>query len=115
MVNSKQVINGVILFMDNHMIPKAEGNYKIILRTARAGMMIAPEKFWDIIKNNALISMLGVIDENEHVDIDLLANILSEGIGSEEFNLSFKFLGDEYKIYLSKDDIHTLKNYIERS
>lgn len=115
MVNSKQVINGVMLFMDNHMIPKAEGNYKIILRTAKAGMMIAPDKFWNIIKDNALISMLGVIDENERVDIDTLANILSEGFGNEEFNLAFRFLGNEYKIFLSKDDIHTLKNYIERS
>lgn len=115
MVNSKQVINGVMLFMDNHMIPKAEGNYKIILRTAKAAMMISPDKFWNIIKDNSLISMLGVIDENEYVDINLLADILIEGIGNEEFNFAFKFLGNEYKIYLSKDDIHTLKNYIERS
>ena len=42
MANKNQVINGVMTFMENHMIPKAEGNYKIILRTAKAGMMIAP-------------------------------------------------------------------------
>ena len=38
MAHKHKVINGIMLFMDNHMIPKAEGNYKVILRTARAGM-----------------------------------------------------------------------------
>ena len=114
MAHKNQVINGVMMFMDNHMIPNAEGNYKIILRTARAGMMIAPEKIWELIKNNTLIEMLGVIDGGD-VDVRLLADILSEGFGSDEFTLAFEFFGDSYKIHLSKDDIHTLKNYIERS
>lgn len=114
MANKNQVINGVMTFMENHMIPKAEGNYKIILRTAKAGMMIVPDKIWNLIKNNTLIEMLGVI-EGDDVDVRLLADILSEGFGGDEFTLAFEFFGDSYKIHLSKDDIHTLKNYIERS
>lgn len=114
MVRSKQVIDGIILFMDNHMIPKAEGNYKVILRTAKAGMMIAPEKIWEVIKNNTLVSMLGVVKDDE-VDINLLADVLHEGIGSEGFTFEFSLLGSTYKIHLEKDDITTLKNYIVRA
>ena len=115
MANKHQVINGVILFMDNHMIPKAEGNYKIILRAARAGMQFAPDTIWNAIKSNSLIEMLGVINEEDHVDINSLARILSEGIGTDEFCLGFDVFGQDYKIYITGEDVHTLKSYIERS
>lgn len=115
MANKHQVINGLVLFMDNHMIPKAEGNYRIILRTAKAGMQIAPDKIWEVIKGNPLVEMLGVIDESDNVDIGSLARILAEGFEEDEFCLDFGFLGKDYKIYLTKEDITTLKSYIERS
>jgi hypothetical protein len=47
--------------------------------------------------------------------VDLLARILTEGFGADEFNLGFKLLGGEYKIYLSAEDIRALKGYIERA
>lgn len=115
MANKHQVINGVILFMDNHMIPKAEGNYKIILRAAKAGMQIAPDKIWNAIKSNSLIEMLGVVSADDQVDLNNLARILSEAIGTDEFCLGFDVLGQDFKIYITGEDVHTLKNYIERS
>lgn len=114
MVNKHKVINGIIQFMDSHMIPKAEGNYKIILRVAKSGMQIAPDKIWDAVKVNPLVEMLGVIKGDE-VDIDLLCHILTDGFASDEFSLGFKFLTEEYKIFLSGDDIRALKGYIERA
>lgn len=114
MVHKNQVISGVMAFMDNNMIPNAKDNYKIILRTIRAGMAIAPEKIWDLIKDNTIIGMTGAIQEDQ-IDIDLLARILTEGFGADEFNMGFKLLGGEYKIFLSGDDIRTLKGYIERA
>lgn len=114
MVHKNQVINGVMSFMDNNMIPNAKDNYKIILRTVRAGMTIAPDKIWDLIKDNAIISMTGAVQDDQ-IDIDLLARILTEGFGADEFNMGFKLLGGEYKIFLSGDDIRALKGYIERA
>lgn len=114
MVNKHQVVKGVMHYLDNHMIPNATGNYKIVLRTARAGMSIAPDKIWDLIKDNSLIAMTGAID-GDHVDIDLLAEILAEGLGGDEFCMALKLLGDEYKIYLTGEDVKTLKSCIERS
>lgn len=114
MVHKNQVISGIIQFMDNQMIPKAEGNYKIILRMARTGLQIAPEKIWEAVKNNTFVEMLGVVNGDE-IDIDSLVRILTEGMGSDEFNLGFKILGGEYKIFLSAEDIRTAKSYIERA
>ena len=114
MVHKDKVINGVMAFMDSNMIPNAKDNYKIILRTIRSGMSIAPEKAWDLIKNNAIIAMTGAV-QGDHIDVDLLGRILMEGIGNDEFNLGFKLIGKEYKIFISGDDIRTLKGYIERA
>lgn len=114
MVHRDKVINGVIAYMENHMIPNAKDNYKIILRTVQAGMSIAPEKIWDLIKNNEILAMTGAI-EGDMVDIDLLARILATGFGNDEFSLAFKVLGGEYKIFLSSEDIRALKGYIERA
>lgn len=114
MANGKQVINGIITFMDNHMIPKAEGNYKVILRTAKAGMMVSPDRFWEIIKTNPLIEMIGAVKGDE-IDIDLIAEVLQEGFDNDGFAFGFNFLGNTYKIHFDKNDIHTLKNYIARS
>ena len=114
MAHKHKVINGIMLFMDNHMIPKAEGNYKVILRTARAGMMIAPDKIWEVVKNNPLIEMVGAIDGDE-LDVELLGEILKEGFDTEGFCFEFEFLGSHYKIHFDKDDIVSIKNYIARS
>lgn len=114
MVNKNQVINGVIAFMENNMIPTAKDNYKIILRTVQAGMAISPDKIWNLIKDNEILAMTGAI-EGDQVDIELLARILATGFGNDEFNFTFKVLGNEYKIYLTAEDIRTLKGYIERA
>lgn len=114
MANKHQVINGIMMFMDNHMIPKAEGNYKVILRTAKAGMMMAPDKIWETIKGNSLIEMVGAV-KGDSIDIDLLGEILKEGFDTEGFCFEFELLGSHYKIHFDKDDINTLKNYIARS
>jgi hypothetical protein len=97
------------------MIPHAEGNYKIILRTAKAGMVVVPDKFWDLIKNNTLVTMTGAIVDDDHIDIESFARILSEGFANDEFNVVLDALGQEYRIYFKAEDVHALKNYIERS
>lgn len=114
MVHKNQVISGIIQFMDNHMIPKAEGNYKIILRMVKGGMHIAPDKIWEAVKGNSLVEMLGVIRGDE-VDIESLVRILIEGMDKDEFSLGFKLLGEEYKMFLTADDIRAARSYIERT
>jgi hypothetical protein len=114
MANKHQVINGIMLFMDNYMIPKAEGNNKSILGTVRAGMMLAPDKLWETIKTNPLIEMVGAV-EGDELDVELLAEILKEGFSSEGFWLEFTFLGSHCRIHFNKDDVQNLKNCIVRS
>lgn len=112
MANKNQVLSGLKTFIDTYMIPQAEGNYKIILRTAKAALNLNPDKIWNALQSNEMIKMLGVMTD-EALDIGTLQTILSEGIGENEFELKFKLFGPDYKIYISSDDIRKLKTCIE--
>ena len=115
MVNKEQLMRGILAFIDNDMIPAAEGNYKIILRMAKAAIMLKPDSVFDLIKNNTFVSMLGVINERNCIDIDTFARMLSEGIGNDEFSMRFKLLGSDYVFAFSASDVMSVKRYIEQS
>ena len=111
MVSKEQVINAIHKFIDVDMMPKAEGNYKVVLGIAKAALSYKPDVVFDTIKRNPAISMLGVIDEHDNVDMDTLCKILCDGMGSNEFTLSFKLLTSTYNMHFSAADIQTIKRY----
>lgn len=115
MVNKKQIISGIKSFIDSAMIPQAEGNYKIILRIARAGIDASADKIWQSLKENSLVKMLNIIDENEEIDLEAVESLLVEGLDKNEFEYTFKILGTEYQLYFTADDVHKLKTYIARA
>lgn len=112
MATKEQLMKAVHTFIENDMLQKAEGNYKIILNVAKAAIRRKPDLVFEKIKSNSLISMLGVIDEHDNIDIDTLVEILSEGFGSEEFSFAFSFFGREYAMHFSAADIQTIKRYM---
>lgn len=112
MATKEQFMKAIHTFLENDMLPKAEGNYKIILNIAKAAMQHKPDLIFEKIKSNSLISMLSVIDEHDNVDVDTLAKILSDGFGSEEFSFAFSFFGREYAMHFSAADIQTIKRYM---
>lgn len=115
MINKDQFMRGIISFIDNEMLPHSEGNYRVILRMAKTAILIKPDGVFNTIKNNSLVSMFGVIDENDRIDIDTLARVLAGGIDKDEFIIKFKILGVDYSLGFTANDIETAKNYIERS
>ena len=112
MATKEQLMKAIHTFIENDMLPKAEGNYKIILNVAKAVMQHKPDLIFEVIKKNSVIEMLGVIDEHDNIDVDTLVKILSEGFGSEEFCFAFHVLGKEYAMHFSAADIQTIKRYM---
>lgn len=112
MVSKEQIIKAIRTFIDNDMLPKSEGNYRILLNVAKAALNYKADTIFDAIKTNSFISMLGVVDEHDNVDIELLSQILTEALGSNEFTLNFKVLTNEYVMHFSAADIQTIKRYI---
>lgn len=112
MVTKEQLMRAIHTFIETDMLPKAEGNYKIILGVAKAAIRLRPDSVFNTIKKNPIVSMLDVIDEHDNIDIDTLVKVLSEGFGSEEFSFAFNIFGREYAMHFSGADIQTIKRYV---
>lgn len=112
MATKDQFLNALSSYIQHDMLPKAEGNQKIILRSAMVAMAYKPDAVFNLIKNNSLIAMLDVIDEHDNIDAEMLAKMLSEGFGSDEFSFSFGFFGKEYTFHFSAGDIQAIKRYL---
>lgn len=112
MATKEQFMNAISKFIENDMLPNASGNYKIILNIAKAAIQHAPAAVFDRVKSNTIISMLGVIDEQNNVNTELLATVLSHGFGSDEFAFTFAAFGKEYTLHFSANDIQTIKRYM---
>jgi len=112
MASKEQLIKAIYTFIDNDMLSKAEGNYKIILGIAKAAINHRADRVFNAIKNNSLVSMFDIIDEHDNVDVDTLAKVLTDGMGSNEFTLSFKVLTSTYSMHFSAADVQTIKRYI---
>lgn len=112
MATKEQFMKAIHRFIENDMLPRAEGNYKIILNTAKAAIRLKPEIVFERLRHNSLVTMVGAIDEHDNVDIDLLADVLSEGFGSDEFSFAFRLLGTDYTMHFSGADLQTIKRYV---
>lgn len=112
MVTKEQFMRAIHTFISNDMLSKAEGNHRIILNTAKVAIQYRPDAVFDLIKKNTLVTMLGVIDENDNVDMETLVKILTEGFGSDEFCFAFQLFGKEYAMHFSAADIQTVKRYV---
>ena len=112
MVTKDNLIRAIYTFIDNDMLPKASGNYKVILNLAKVAINYRADSIFNVIKNNSFVSMLGVIDERDLIDLDSLVRILTEGLGSDEFEFNFKVLTGDYKMCFTGADIHKIASYV---
>lgn len=110
MVTIQQVKTGITRYIDNDMLPKLSGFRRIGLGVYSA---LAAENATDLIlkyKDHPAVSMLGVINENNEVDIDKLYNavypMFSDG---QKQSINIPLIG-EY--YVDNTDIEKIYRYI---
>lgn len=115
MANKNQILGGVISFLDNEMIPAAQGNHKIVLRGAKALVAMRFDNIFKKLKESSIVSMAGLVDEADNVDLDCAARVLQEALGADEFKFSFSLFGQTYEHYFTAEDIGKIKQHIERS
>ena len=112
MVTKDQLLRAIATFIDNDMMPKATGNYKVILNLIKVAINHRADNVFKAVKENSFVSMLNVIDSHDNVDIDALATILSDALGTNEFVINFKVLTGNYEMYFSAADIQKIKSYV---
>lgn len=109
--DTTQVLNGLIAFADKEVIRKLNTTGKWVLGTGVAIATQNAEHVMEMMKDNALVNMLGIVDEDGRFDIDLLADALKDS-ASRYGNLSVQvpLVGT---LTFSASDVDSAKAYIK--
>lgn len=111
MVSVAQVQQGVRAFVENDILPKIPGWQGVVFGAAVGMALSKSDKLIANLAQNPIVSMLGVIDENDGIDIDALRDEFSKQarrVGSIKIDMSP--LG---VISLGENDINRLYQYIK--
>lgn len=110
MYNLNQVMSGLTKFIDNEILTKINGWQKWVIG---AGLGIATTKMENIfnsLKHNELIKVLDLIDENDHINVDVIYEELMKQAQKEPITIDLPMLG---ALTLKEQDVMSLYNYIK--
>lgn len=111
MVTYEQVINGLTKFIDNEIISQLSGNQKILLGIGAGVALRKGENIYNGLKNNSMIKMLGIINEDK-IDIETLYEEAKKQATKEVIRVEIPMIGT---LKLNEDDIEKLYGYIKNS
>lgn len=114
MVTIDKIERGVATYLDNELMPQlpSTGIEKVMAGTA-IGLLI--RRFGFIIesyKGSKTVQLLGIMDEEGNVDVDIVADELKKNIPPEGIKMELPVIGN---LKFHKDDITKLHEYIIES
>ena len=108
--NSEQVLNGLISYADHEIIDKLPTTGKWVVGTAIGMMSNKAEMFVDNLKSNAIVQMLGIVDEDGMIDADaLISSMKSSADKYGKISVDVPLIG---RLSFSSSDVDSLRNYI---
>ena len=109
MVNLAQVQRGVERYVSTEFLSKLSGVQKWVVDAAVAMYLTNAGPIFDGLKKNPLVSALGIINEQDHIDIDKLYKHFKAAATKGPATMSVPILG---AVTLSESDVDKLYNFI---
>lgn len=111
MVSIDKIEQGMANYLDSELMPQLQKNgiEKVIVGTVASLLIRKTGALIEGYKDNGLVKMLGVMDENGNVDVDTLVEEVKKNISKEGIKVNVPILGN---ITFHKDDIDKLYDYI---
>ena len=114
MISTDRVMNGLVQFLDNELMPKlpVKGWQRPVCGTVIA---MAHKHIYNLIdeyKTNPMLVGIGIFNEEGLVDIETLKEEFSRHLGAEGMMIQFPLIGG---ITFYKNDIDKLYQYIMNS
>ena len=100
---------GVAKFADREILKNVDGWQKVVVGAAIA---LAINRSQDIVasyKDNKVVKMLGIIDADGNVDIDIMKQVVKDNISNNGFVITVPVLGE---LKFHKSDVDNLYNDI---
>ena len=102
-----QIETGLMKYIQNEIAAKAQGPMKFIIYTGTFLGTIRFEEMFNQYKDHPLIKSLGVIGENEEIDVETLYSAMKRAM---ETIGTFEYMGIKFNM----SDVDSLYNYIRR-
>lgn len=110
MYNLNQVMTGLTKFIDNEILTKINGWQKWVIGTGLGIATTKMENIFNSLKHNELIKALDLIDENDHINVDVIYEELMKQAQKEPITIDLPMLG---ALTLKEQDVMSLYNYIK--
>ena len=112
MVTYEQLINGLSKFIDAEIISQLTGNSKVLLGIGAGIALKKGESLFNNLKNNSMIKMLNIINDEGHIDIETLYAEVKKQAQKEIIRLEIPMVGT---LKLNDEDVEKLYSYIKNS
>lgn len=111
MVTIAKIEQGVAAYLDAEIMPQlpSSGLEKVLAGTAMSLFIKRSGKIIEGYKENKAVQMLGIMDADGNVDVDVLAEELKKNIPSDGVKVEIPIIG---KMTFHKDDVDKLHEYI---
>lgn len=111
MVSIDKIEQGIAAYLDSELMPKlpTSGFEKVLAGTAMSLAIRRSGAIIDGYKSNKVVQMLGVMDSEGNVDVDILAEELKKNIPKEGMKVDLPIIGG---VTFHKDDVDKLYEYI---
>lgn len=111
MVSIDKIEQGVANYLDGELMPQLKGNgfEKVVVGTAASLFIRRSGKIIEGYKDNKFIKMLGIMDGEGNVDVDVLSEELKKNIPNDGIKVDVPIIGT---LTFHKEDIDKLNDYI---
>ena len=109
MIPYNQVVNGVTKYIDSEILPKVEGLSKIVVGVVLAGAVKKGDALVEQIKAIPIVKMIGIVDDENRVDIETIYEELKEQVAKEPLHMELPGVG---KVTFTHEDVDKLYSHI---
>ena len=111
MVSIDKIEKGIANYLDEELMPQLQSNgiEKVIVGTAASLFIRKSGTIIEGYKDNKLVKMLGIMDDDGNVDVDVLVEELKKNISKEGIKIDVPVIGT---LTFHKDDVDKLYDYI---
>ena len=109
MKHYREVIHGIVKFIDDDLLPKMHGLNRWLFGTGAGIMANKSDKLFEEFKHNTLIKTLGIMNDEGMVDVVCIYKELLRQAEHEPVDIEVPMLGT---ITLDKSDVEKMYRYI---
>lgn len=109
MVTIDKVKSGAAQWIDRELLPKMSGLSRWVFGALGTGVVLKLDKLADNVRSNPVVSAMGIIDDNNMVDVDMLYQLIMPQAEKCPAEISLPGVGT---VRITADDVRNLYTYI---